>query len=150
MKKKTRFEEHFQEYIQTWKRLREPHLRDMLVQLIRLWNQIEDMWNTIDAIQDPKEWRANMKLLLDMIGKWNLVQTRMGLTYSSQPYITKEERVKTAKEMVELNSKLIEFGKQIETHVKKRLNKGGQRTWKQGDPINAVVKKKKEKKKDAT
>ena len=145
MKKKTQFQEHFEEYTKTWARLREPHLRDMLTQLIKLWNKIEEMWATIDQIDDPKEWMNRMKILLKAIGSWNLLLTRMGLTYTAQPYLTKEERVKTAKEMIEINGKLKEFGKQVEAHVKKRLNKGGRRTWKEGTPIQM---KKKEKKKD--
>ena len=150
MKKKSRFNEKFQEYISTWARLKEPNLTDMLTRLVKLWNRIEDLEAVIDSLpMAGKEWINYNKLLLKMIGQWNLLLVRMGLCYTAIPYITKEERVKSPREMIEINGKLKEFGKQVEKQVKKRINKGGARQWKDGTPINAVVKKKEKKKKNA-
>lgn len=149
IKKDSRFNEKFQEYVSTWSRLNEPNLKDMLTQLVKIWNRIEDLDITIDNEEvGSKKWMDYNKLLLKMIGQWNLMLTRMGLTFTAQPYIPKEERMKSAKEMIEMNNKLQDFGKRVESSVKKRVNPGGARTWKNGIPLEIVEKKKKEKKKD--
>lgn len=145
IKKKTRFDEKFQEYISTWSRLSDPNLKDMLTQLIKIWIRIEDLDAAIDELEvGSKNWMNYNKLLLKMIGQWNLMLTRMGLTFTAQPYIPKEERMKSAKEMIEMNNKLQDFGKRVESSVRKRVNPGGARRLKDPLPIE-VIRKKKEK-----
>lgn len=144
IKKKSRFDEKFQEYISTWSRLSDPNLKDMLTQLIKIWIRIEDLDTAIDELEiGSKNWMNYNKLLLKMIGQWNLMLTRMGLTFTAQPYIPKEERMKSAKEMIEMNNKLQDFGKRVEASVRKRVNPGGARTWKKGTPLETIPEKKK-------
>lgn len=140
----------FQEYVKVYARLtKQPAMRHHLMKAIKMYFRIQKLEEDLDkGVQvNFKEWLAKNKLLLDMLGKWSLFLTRMGLTFTSQQYILKEDKVQSATELAELEEKLMNLGKEKQKMIRNRINKGGERRLEEGPPINIVSKKKLEAKK---
>lgn len=131
---------------------REPALWDQLEKAIVLWKEMEKLEQDLVAARGTgrKEYIKILKIYLDVLQKWDLLLTRMALTYTAQQYVRVDERqVTDPKEVLKINRKLKGFGKKLEKKARKRLNAGGARKAEDGPPIQwqkPIAKKKKKEK----
>lgn len=148
----------FQEYVKTYAIIADqPSMRDHLIRVVKIWFRIEELEKMLDILSiGTKEWDSCFKNYMNGITQWSKLLTRMGTTYTSQPYIPVGERqTQSASDMVKLTEKMDDFVKQ-KIKEKKELSKQrgranpsrGRRLPKDGIPLLIKRKKKKEKEKE--
>jgi len=142
-----RFEELFKEYSKHYPKLMaQPTWRSMCKQMIRMQLEVERLWNYLEVlwVQDTDgrtEYRKWFKELRDAIRTLNLIQTRMGLTFTSQPYVpVKDREVKTARQISEMEQKIGKISVEMKKRAEKKKQSNrtnphrGRREIKHGEP----------------
>jgi hypothetical protein len=137
-----RFKELFEEYEKQYPKLMQlPAWRQMLIQCVRLYMEIERMWSILDNLwyidnNGRTEYRKMFKEIRETIRDWELTLTRMGTTFTSQNYIPVKDRdVQAASEIARMHERV----EKIKVNMKKmekgkaRLNPGGRRETKYND-----------------
>lgn len=143
-----KFKKMYKEYVTLYPRLgRKPELRQLLTQMIKLYLHIEQLWHDIEGFYDSdiKEYQRMMKLMLKVMQEWERIMSRLGMTYTSQPYIPAEEK-KTFDPKAVL--KLTERIKEISQIVKQRIKEteAEAKLAEEQEKLVKQVKKKKKKK----
>jgi len=152
-----RVKEIYDEYARAYsQRLDAPQVRQMLHQMCRLWVEIESLWTLVYFywnVDDNgrKQYFYYLKQVKELITTWNLIMTRLGLTWTAVPYLEKGKRqVQSASEIAKMESKAKEIGERIRKDLRKktskRTSKGGRRQVKNGVPLLTVGREKKKEK----
>lgn len=122
-----RFKELFDEYAKSRPKLMQNVAwRQQLTQLVRMYLEIERLWAYLELLwvkdtDGRKEYMKFFKELRDAVRAWNLLLTRMGETFTAQPYIpVKDRSVKTAKEIARMEEKIGKISKSMEKRLKKK------------------------------
>jgi len=152
-----RFKEIFDEYAKARPKLvQNVAWRQQLTQLVTMYLEIERLWAYLNLlwVQDTdgrKEYIKFFKEVRDAVRTWNLILTRMGESFTAQPYIpVKDRSVKTAKEIARMGEKITRISKSMKKRMKKkeehRTNPHrGRRQQKDGTLAEQYEKKEKEK-----
>jgi len=154
-----RFTELFNEYANSRPKLMQNIAwRQQLTQLVRMYLEIERLWAYLELlwVQDTdgrKEYMKFFKELRDAVRAWNLLLTRMGETFTAQPYIpVKDRSVKTAKEIAKMEEKITKISKSMEKRMKPKHRTNphrGRREQKRGSLAEQHEKKEKQKAKQS-
>lgn len=123
------FMAHFKEYVETYARLSKPNMRDQLIVLIKLWNEIFKNLKLLDSL-DPlgKKYDKVLRRVLNSMKVWSTTLTRLGLTLTAQSYIPKEEREAIPiKDMLKMQNKMDKLAKEFNGNAKKMKKSKGRK-----------------------
>ena len=91
-----KFDELFKEYTTLYPRLvQKPEQRDLLEQMLKLYVHINfDLWPAIESLwqTDKKQYKMIAGIFLKTMQQWDREMSRLGFTFTSQPYIPMEDR----------------------------------------------------------
>ena len=117
--KEQTYDKLFHEYTTLYPRLvQKPEQRDLLKQMLKLYVHIEyDLWPKIQWLfeNDLTKYRAIAGIFLKTMQQWDRELSRLGFTFTSQPYIPREDR-KTfdPKAVVQLHNRVKELTETVQ------------------------------------
>ena len=151
----SRFKEIYESYSNNFPKLHEkPGWQAMLVRLCKLQIEIENIeaeielaWN-LDT-NGRQEYFKYVGKLLKLVQLWNLILTRMGMTFTASPYIAvKDREVKAPSEIVQMQEKIKKIAETMQKE-RKRLNKTGRREAKHENLAENAERREKEAEQEA-
>lgn len=94
--KEAKYQELLKEYCQLYPRLEQkPEQFHLLQQMLKLYTHIEfDLWPKVNELfeRNVSEYRRLMSLLLKVMQQFDREMSKLGFTFTAQPYLPVEER----------------------------------------------------------
>ena len=146
--KEKKFEELIKHYTALYPRLKQrPEQYQLLVQMLKLYVHIEyDLWTQLEILfknEDKEKYRRLMSIALKVMQQWDRTMSKLGFTFTAQPYIPRaENKTYDPKAVVDLQDRVDKMIEKAKENIEKTSET---ETQPEPEEIPIYIRKKKKK-----